>query len=67
MSSSRGNRLEKEMAIHSRTLAWRIPGTEEPGWLLSMGSYTVRHEAAAAAEETDSAVISFIKQFSKAP
>ena len=30
--------LEKEMATHSSVLAWRIPGTEEPGGLLSMGS-----------------------------
>ena len=29
--------LEKEMATHSSILAWRIPGTEEPGGLLSMG------------------------------
>ena len=30
--------LEKEMATHSSVLAWRIPGTGEPGGLLSMGS-----------------------------
>jgi len=30
--------LEKEMATHSTILAWRIPGTEEPGSLQSMGS-----------------------------
>ena len=30
--------LEKEMATHSSTRAWRIPGTEEPGGLQSMGS-----------------------------
>ena len=30
--------LEKEMATHSSVLAWRIPGTEEPDGLLSMGS-----------------------------
>ena len=30
--------LEKEMAIHSRTIAWKIPQTEEPGRLQSMGS-----------------------------
>ena len=29
--------LEKEMATHSSILAWRIPWTEEPGWLQSMG------------------------------
>ena len=45
--------LEKEMATHSSVLAWRIPGTGEPGGLLSMGSRRVRHDwsdlAAAAA------------------
>ena len=33
--------LEKGMATHSSTLAWRIPWTEEPGRLQSMGSYRV--------------------------
>ena len=33
--------LEKEMAIHSSVVAWRIPGTAEPGGLLSMGSHRV--------------------------
>ena len=33
--------LEKEMAIHSSVLAWRIPGMGEPGGLLSMGSHRV--------------------------
>ena len=36
--------LEKEMATHSRVLAWRIPGTEEPGGLPSMGLHRVRHD-----------------------
>ena len=36
--------MEKEMAVHSSVLAWRIPGTEEPGGLLSMGSHGVRHD-----------------------
>ena len=35
--------LEKEMATHSSILAWRIPGTEEPGGLPSMGSHRVGH------------------------
>ena len=35
--------LEKEMAPHSSTLAWKIPWTEEPGKLQSMGSQRVRH------------------------
>ena len=36
--------LEKEMATHSSILAWRIPWTEEPGGLQSMGSQTVGHD-----------------------
>ena len=35
--------LEKEMATHSSTLAWKTPWTEEPGKLQSMGSQRVRH------------------------
>ena len=35
--------LEKEMATHSSVLAWRIPGMEELGRLLSMGSHRVGH------------------------
>ena len=35
--------LEKEMATHSSILAWRIPWTEELGWLQSMGSQRVGH------------------------
>ena len=35
--------LEEEMAIHSSILAWKIPWTEEPGGLQSMGSQSVRH------------------------
>ena len=36
--------LEKEMATHSSVLPWRIPGTGEPGGLLSMGSHRVGHD-----------------------
>ena len=36
--------LEKEMATHSSVLVWRIPGTEEPGGLPSMGSHRVGHD-----------------------
>ena len=36
--------LEKKMAIHSSTIAWRIPWTEKPGRLQSMGSQKVRHD-----------------------
>ena len=50
MSYSWGNKamlldcLEKEMATHSSILAWRIPWTEEPGRLQSMGSQRVGHD-----------------------
>ena len=37
--------LEKEMATHSSVLAWRIPGTGEPGGLLSMGLHRVGHDS----------------------
>ena len=36
--------LEKETATHSSVLAWRIPGTGEPGGLPSVGSHRVRHD-----------------------
>ena len=36
--------MEKKMAPHSSTLAWRIPWTEEPGRLQSMGSLRVGHD-----------------------
>ena len=36
--------LEKEMATHSSVLAWRIPGSGEPGGLPSMGPHKVRHD-----------------------
>ena len=36
--------LEKEMATHSSTLAWKIPWMEKPGRLLSIGSQRVRHD-----------------------
>ena len=38
------NPLGKEMATHSSILAWRIPRTEEPGWLQSMGLQRVGHD-----------------------
>ena len=37
------HKLEKEMTTHSSILAWRIPGTVEPGGLPSMGLYRVGH------------------------
>ena len=43
---SRGQKdpLEKEMATHSSTLAWKIPRTEEPGRLQSIGSQRIGHD-----------------------
>ena len=39
-----GRSLERGMAAHSSTPAWRIPWTEEPGSLQSLGSHSVRHD-----------------------
>ena len=43
-SLGREDPLEKEMATHSSTLAWKIPWTEEPSRLQSMGSQRVGHD-----------------------
>ena len=43
-SLGRKDLLEKEMAIHSSTIAWKIPRMEEPGRLQSMGSQRVEHD-----------------------
>ena len=43
-SLGREDPLEKEVATHSITLAWKIPGTEEPGRLQSMGLQRVGHD-----------------------
>ena len=44
LSLRREQPLEKEMAIHFSTIAWKIPWTEEPGRLQSMGSQRVGHD-----------------------
>ena len=44
LSLGREDPLEKEMALHSSTIAWKIPWTEEPGRLQSMGSQRVGHD-----------------------
>ena len=52
--------LEKEMATHSSVLAWRIPGTGQPGGLPSRGSHRVGHDwsdLAAAAEDLNTSHI----------
>ena len=41
-----GSELEKEMTTHSGILAWKTPGTEEPGGLQSMRPHRVRHDRA---------------------
>ena len=46
-SLGRGDPLEKGMATHSSTLAWKIPWMEEPGMLQSMGLQRVGHDGAA--------------------
>ena len=43
-SLCREDHLEEEMAAHSSILAWRVPWTEEPGQLESMGSQRVGHD-----------------------
>ena len=43
-SLGREDPLEKEMTMHSSILAWRLPWTEEPGELQSMGSQRVGHD-----------------------
>ena len=45
-SLGREDPLEKEMATHTSTLAWKIPWTEKPGRLQSMGSQRVGHDLA---------------------
>ena len=64
---SRSSALEKEMATHSSVLAWRIPGTGEPGGLLSMGLHRVGHDssdlAAAAAAANHQILSSFALSF----
>ena len=45
-SLSQEDPLKKEMATHSNILAWKIPETQEPGGLQSMGSQRVRHDGA---------------------
>ena len=49
-SLSQEDLLEKEMTTHSSILAWRIPWTEEPGGLQSMGAQRVRHDLMIVAE-----------------
>ena len=62
--------LKKEMATHSRVLAWKVPGTVEPGGLPSMGSHIVGHDwsdlaAAAAAATTNYFYIQIFQAFLK--
>ena len=53
-SLSREDPLEEEMAIHSSTIAWKIPWTEEPGRLQSMGSQRAGHDWATSLHFTQS-------------
>ena len=56
--------LEKEMAAHSSVLAWRIPGTGEPGGLPSTGSHRVRHDWSALVQQQHSISIAYFKHHS---
>ena len=61
-SLSQEDTLEKEMATHSRILAWEIPWTEEPGGLQSTGLQRVRHNwATKQQQQTDSCYCSVAK------
>ena len=56
--------MEEEMATHSRILAWRIPGTEEPVGLPSVESHRVRHDwrdLAAAAAHTSKVMLKILQ------
>ena len=60
--------LEKEMAAHSSVLAWRIPGTGEPGGLPSMGLHRVGHDssdlaAAAAAAAYFHSILKMVRRY----
>ena len=60
--------VEKEMATHSSVLAWRIPGTEEPGGLPSMGSQRVGHnwsDLAAAAVGPSTSLFTYLDVLTK--
>ena len=55
--------LEKEMAIHSSTIFWKIPWTEEPGRRQSMGSQRVRHNWATELNWTERQFVSLISSY----
>ena len=55
--------LEKEMATHSSVLAWKIPGTGEPGGLPSMGSHRIGQDWRDLAAAADLAILIYINQF----
>ena len=57
--------LEKEMAPHSSVLAWRIPGTAEPGGLPSMGSHRGGHDRSALAAAVMTIVCKLASQLKK--
>ena len=57
--------MEKEMAVHSSILAWRIPGTEEPGGLLSMGLHRVGHDWSDLAAAAAAASLPGMNKFTK--
>ena len=57
--------LEKEMATHSSILAWRIPWTEEPDGLQSIGSQSVRHDLSDIAQQVPFVRVCFYFHYSR--
>ena len=55
--------LEKDMATHSSVLAWRTPGTAEPGGLPSMGSHWVGHDWSNLARDVCTQSLSYVQLF----
>ena len=55
------NPLENAVTVHSSTLAWRIPWTEEPGGLQSMGSQRVKHDLATKQKQQYSIMENYLK------
>ena len=62
-SLGREDPLEKEMAIHSSTIAWKIPWTEEPGRLQSIGSQRVGHDCATSLTHSKVTILKILLKF----
>ena len=66
-SLGREDPLEKEMAIHSSTIAWKIPWTEEPGRLQSVGLQRVGHDWATSLSLSEGKIMGIIRGLSGRP